>query len=146
MNASPVHDYDGGVFEGEGDKETNHIVSVTGWGSDDNGQYWIIRFVQARAWQNIRVADRHSPSVDDVSFRNSWGEYWGEMGYMRLRMGKNALGIEGSCGWATPGTWTEQNFPCYEVNFRCFANLINSVLPSSSIFFFFLLHDKLYLK
>jgi hypothetical protein len=36
--------------------------------------------------------------------RNSWGEYWGEMGFMRLVAGKNLLGIEEAVAWATPGT------------------------------------------
>ena len=35
--------------------------------------------------------------------RNSWGQYWGEMGYMRLEMGKNLLGIEGEIAFAVPG-------------------------------------------
>jgi len=31
------------------------------------------------------------------------GQYWGEMGYMRLEMGKNLLGIEGEIAFAVPG-------------------------------------------
>jgi hypothetical protein len=33
-------------------------------------------------------------------------EYWGEMGHMRLEMGKNLLGIESDIAWATPGEFT----------------------------------------
>jgi hypothetical protein len=32
------------------------------------------------------------------------------MGYMRLEMGKNLLGIEGEIAWATPGVYTTNNF------------------------------------
>ena len=30
--------------------------------------------------------------------RNSWGEYWGEMGWFKVRMGTNQLGIEQDSG------------------------------------------------
>ena len=43
----------------------------------------------------------------------------GEMGYMRLAMGKNLLGIEGEIAWATPGTFTVVNFPCAEDGKNC---------------------------
>ena len=26
--------------------------------------------------------------------RNSWGQYWGELGFFRIELGKNLLGIE----------------------------------------------------
>jgi cathepsin X len=41
------------------------------------------------------------------------------MGYMRLEMGKNLLGIEGEIAWATPGSFTVMNFPCYENGENC---------------------------
>jgi cathepsin X len=31
--------------------------------------------------------------------RNSWGEYWGEMGYARVGRGRNQLSIEQACAW-----------------------------------------------
>ncbi len=96
INAEPIVKYTGGVFTDDGyDEQTNHIVSIVGWGTDDvtGTKYWIIR--------------------------NSWGQYWGEMGYMRLEMGKNLLGIEGEIAWATPGSFTVNNFPCYENGENC---------------------------
>jgi hypothetical protein len=41
------------------------------------------------------------------------------MGYMRLAMGKNLLGIEGEVAWATPGAFTVHNFPCSEDGKNC---------------------------
>ncbi|GMH98783.1 hypothetical protein TrST_g11141 [Triparma strigata] len=97
INAEPILDYSGGVYTDTkfSHKLVNHIISIVGWGSDDETgeQFWIIR--------------------------NSWGEYWGEMGYVRLEMGKNELGIESQCSWATPGTFTEKNFPCTEDGRNC---------------------------
>jgi len=96
IDAEPILDYTGGIMKDDKkqDRNINHIVSVTGWGEDEDGnKYWIVR--------------------------NSWGEYWGEMGYMRLEKGNNALALESMCSWATPGTWTETNHPCKEDGDNC---------------------------
>lgn len=96
INAEPIVQYRGGVFSDESfSAETNHIVSIVGWGMDESTgtQHWIIR--------------------------NSWGQYWGEMGYMRLEVGKNLLGIEGEVAWVTPGQFTVHNFPCNEDGSNC---------------------------
>lgn len=43
--------------------------------------------------------------------RNSWGEYWGENGWFRLKRGENQLLLESYCAWAVPGSWTELDAP-----------------------------------
>jgi len=74
----PVSSYPGGIFEQRVLLPMpNHILSIVGWGSDkDHGDYWILR--------------------------NSWGTYWGEDGFAKIKMGGENLGVEGSCSWATP--------------------------------------------
>jgi hypothetical protein len=41
------------------------------------------------------------------------------MGYMRLAMGKNLLGIEGEVAWVVPGSYTTTNYACYEDGSNC---------------------------
>ena len=60
---------------------TNHNcvqVSLVGWGRDDD--------TGKRFWVG----------------RNSWGTYWGEMGFFRIAMGEDNNGIENACVWAVP--------------------------------------------
>eukprot|EP00934_Nitzschia_sp_Nitz4_P004689 Nitzschia sp. Nitz4//scaffold64_size103689//72392//73557//NITZ4_004443-RA/size103689-snap-gene-0.119-mRNA-1//1//CDS//3329556151//4679//frame0 len=109
INAEPIVKYTGGIFTDDSfAQDTNHIVSIVGWGMDPetSTKYWIIR--------------------------NSWGQYWGEMGYMRLEMGKNLLGIEGEIAWVTPGGYTVNNFPCYENGANC-VNHETYVDPSNDL-------------
>jgi len=90
----PLHNYTGGIFADEmASRETTHVVSVIGWGNDNGGKHWIVR--------------------------NSWGEYWGERGYCKIRMGSNVIGIEKVVAWATPGYFTDRNYPCFEDGSNC---------------------------
>ena len=83
-----LDNYDGGIYSEfiEG-ASSNHLVSIVGWGAEDDVEFWIVR--------------------------NSWGDAWGEQGFFRIPTsaafgGKGAeynLGIEDSCGWAVPGGW-----------------------------------------
>jgi len=96
VNAGPMHSYDGNIISDvHASKQVNHIVSITGWGKDPatGKQYWHVR--------------------------NSWGEYWGNLGYAKIELGKNILGIESSIAWATPGTYTVLNTPCNENGKNC---------------------------
>ena len=54
-------------------------MSLVGWGRDDatGKRFWV--------------------------GRNSWGTYWGEMGFFKIEMGDgNNNGIENACVWAVP--------------------------------------------
>lgn len=96
INAGPLRDYEGGILDDDtASTQTNHIVSIIGFGKDaDSGkEYWIIR--------------------------NSWGEYWGEMGFARIASGKNMLGMEDHVAWVTPGQFTTENVPCSEDGKMC---------------------------
>ncbi|EGB05916.1 hypothetical protein AURANDRAFT_17788, partial [Aureococcus anophagefferens] len=56
---------------------TDHVIEVVGWGeSDELGAYWEIR--------------------------NSWGEYWGDNGFAKVRRGLNDGLIEAHCTWVHP--------------------------------------------
>ena len=92
INAEPILDYHGGIFDKPGVSDSiNHVVSIVGWGNQDGKEYWIVR--------------------------NSWGEYWGELGYINVAFGQ--LGLEDDCAWVTVKDWTEVNFPCDEDGGNC---------------------------
>jgi len=56
----------------------NHEIAIVGWGLDEatNTEYWI--------------------------GRNSWGTYWGEMGFFQMKMHSDNLGIENDCTAGIP--------------------------------------------
>jgi cathepsin X len=97
IDASKILEYTGGIAKSKGGM-VDHVISVVGWGNDaQEGQYWIVR--------------------------NSWGEFWGEMGYIRVAKGNNDLALEEQCSWAVPGVFTSEegvpNYPCYEDGTNC---------------------------
>merc|ERR1712039_614434 len=78
IDANPIENYQTGIARGYS-LLTDHVVSVVGWGTDPTeGMYWIVR--------------------------NSWGEFWGEQGYVRVA--KGALLVEDQCTWAVPSGYT----------------------------------------
>jgi len=96
VDANLIVNYTSGIYEGPANV-VDHDVSVVGWGADDNiGQYWIVR--------------------------NSWGEYWGEFGYIRIAFG-SLLIDESDCAWATVKSFTAPEFDnqvhCYEDGANC---------------------------
>jgi len=92
IDANPTLKYTGGIMSDPGEY-VDHVVSVVGWGSEGDKQYWIVR--------------------------NSWGEYWGNMGFIYVEKGHNALKLESECAWAVPDTFTEVNTPCWEGGENC---------------------------
>jgi len=76
-------DYTSGIYwDHTGEKETDHVISVVGWGWEHGEPFWKVR--------------------------NSWGTHWGEDGFFQVIRGINNIGIEGNCEWATPiDTWTD---------------------------------------
>lgn len=99
LNAEPLMKYQGGIIRDNPALRNlthNHGVSIVGWGSSDGVEYWIVR--------------------------NSWGEYWGEMGFFKVEMGFNLLGMEHKIAWATPKTFSTSNVPCGEDGSNCQTN------------------------
>ena len=71
INADPFQYYTGGIIDEDEwscDPEgLNHGVVLVGYGNESGVDYWIIR--------------------------NSWGDYWGEDGYVRVARGKGTCGV-----------------------------------------------------
>ncbi|XP_063377530.1 procathepsin L-like [Cydia fagiglandana] len=66
LNALDFYDYKGGILEPDKckGKQLNHGVLLVGYGEENGKKFWIIK--------------------------NSWGDGWGEKGYVRLLRGVNA--------------------------------------------------------
>jgi len=82
--------YTGGIYSEEVlIPKPNHIIAVVGYGADETTgeEFWI--------------------------GRNSWGIYWGETGFFRMKMGGQGLGIELSCLGGIP-TFDKPNITAEE--------------------------------
>lgn len=75
VDGEPWSNYESGVFDGcRRDATVNHAVLLVGYGHDSSVQkdYWLVR--------------------------NSWGEWWGEKGFIRVQRHSSDKGEEGYCG------------------------------------------------
>lgn len=95
IDANPILKYTTGIAKGWSFLQ-DHVVSVVGWGTDSTeGLYWIVR--------------------------NSWGEYWGEQGYVYVKSG--ALALQQGCSWAVPADFSapekDNDIHCYEGGENC---------------------------
>lgn len=64
-----LQNYEGGVFGGCTSDQTDHAVTVVGYGTDP------------------------ATGVDFWKIKNSWGNYWGEQGFIRLQRGVGMCGV-----------------------------------------------------
>lgn len=107
LNDTLLLNYTGGILtETEKSTDINHAISVVGWNTyGDNQSYWIVR--------------------------NSWGEYWGDMGFVYIGFG--SFLIESECAWAIPGQFSETNYPCVEGGENCLKSVMKMTKKNQKI-------------
>jgi len=83
IDAMYILNYTGGIIVDTPGDRVDHVISVTGWGMDKTTgfRYWWVR--------------------------NSWGEYWGEMGWARVGFGN--LLVEQECVWGEVASFTDRH-------------------------------------
>merc|ERR1719500_1412601 len=63
--------YNNGVYNGCSTTQINHAVTVVGYGTESGKPYWLVK--------------------------NSWGDNWGDGGYIKIARGNSECGIGGNC-------------------------------------------------
>lgn len=73
---------DQGIFcDTTGATDVDHAVTIVGYGKEGDQKYWLVQ--------------------------NSWGEYWGDNGFIKICRGVNNMMIEDDGTWITMNdTWT----------------------------------------
>jgi C1A family cysteine protease len=77
---SSFGNYASGIYQGCSSTNKNHAVTVVGYGTEDDVDYWLVK--------------------------NSWGTYWGDGGYIKMKRGSNECGIEDVCIYTECSTTT----------------------------------------
>jgi len=72
LDASGIMSYHGGIFRGPCGTTLNHATLAVGY----TAEYWIVK--------------------------NSWGQSWGQSGYIYIERGRNLCGIGNHISWVTP--------------------------------------------
>ncbi|OIW19233.1 hypothetical protein TanjilG_20358 [Lupinus angustifolius] len=76
LDATGLQSYTGGIYDGEfcskDSRNTNLVVLIVGYGSEDGEDYWIVK--------------------------NSWGKGWGDKGYLLLKRNVSSEWPYGVCG------------------------------------------------
>lgn len=70
----------------------NHVVTIQGWGRKE-----------------VKQKNGKTRLVDYWIGKNSWGQYWGEMGYFKIEIEHPIASLETECAWATPD-WVGKAF------------------------------------
>ena len=102
--------YDGGIIMPRKFSGTNHVISVSGWGSEVvNGteiDYWIVVRTECASCSSTHIttsaiataAGGESKDGASTSFSSSSNFFC----RFRIQRGLNVLGIESECAWGVP--------------------------------------------
>lgn len=92
VNAEPLVDYTGGIVQDHSfvDMLINHIVSIVGWGKEDDTEYWIVR----NSWGQVSLLCQFMRSVHSLERIQTNMRLTSNIFILRLRhivLGRNGL-------------------------------------------------------